>query len=523
MPFFCPKIYAKLQAKQQELAKTTIATLFDKDARREVNFSLENDGLLYDFSKNILDAETLLLLEQQSNQIDLRQKIAELCAGKTTNPTEQNSISHIQARNTHQNKQELAKLNSFVSDLHQKKCIGSTGKPIDTIVNLGIGGSQLGVQMTQFALSFFRVTTELNFFFASDYSAVDLHEILQQCNCETCMFLVCSKSFTTPETLSNAHLAKKWLACKLGDNFAMQNHFVAITANFAQARAFGIVEQNIFTIGKGVGGRFSIASSMGLSLVCLIGIANYQQFIAGFQLADKNFLTKPLRENIPVVMAWIGIWYRNFFGLSNYAILPYAAQLAHLPSYLQQLEMESNGKTFNLQGDKIDYDTAPVIFGQRCTDAQHSFFQLLHQGSIKIPIDFIGFAKIPSKLKELTFHHQKLIANLFAQQQILAFGRVAGELHNFQKLEGSKPSSCLLFDELSPQRLGQLIATYEHKVAVQGMLWNICSFDQWGVEYGKQIAKTILPSLTPSAAKKLRGLTRQQEFWYAQGNFEASS
>ena len=520
MPFLSPKTYKKLQVQRKILEKKTIADLFKQDTEREKKFCLQQDGILYDFSKNIIESKTLSIFKEFLQAIKLQEKLIELYEGKTINTTEKNHITHISKRTPHNLAKELSKIEQFVTNLKEKKILGSNGKPIDTIINLGIGGSHLGMQMVTKALEFFTVQKSLQIFFISHYSGTELWNLLQKCNAETCMFFICTKSFHTPETLENAKLAKNWLNEKLGECFSIQKHFVAISSNTLKAKDFGITEEKIFTIDKGIGGRFSISSNMGLSLACAIGVKNFENFLSGFQLADKNLLL-PFDKNIPTIMACIGVWYRNFWELSNYAILPYCAELEYFPSYLQQLEMESNGKIFDNQNKKIKYQTSPVIFGQRCTDAQHSFFQLLHQGSIKIPCDFISFAKIPSKMKGTEISHQKLIANFFAEQQTLVFGRKSQNIKDYQILEGNKPVSCLLLDELNPKRLGQLIAIYEHKVAIQGILWDICSFDQWGVEYGKIVAKNIFSNLREKNSKKITTLQQQQDFFFKNQNISS--
>lgn len=512
MPFLSPTIHKKLQDKKKSLQKISIADFFAQDIHREKRFCLEQNGILYDFSKNIIDQETLLIFKEFTESINLQEKLVDLYEGKVINSSEQNYVSHIAKRAPHNFQKKLAKIKQFANNFQQEKHLGSSGKPINTIINLGIGGSHLGVQMVAKALKFFSVKPNVKIYFVSHYAGTELWDILQKCNPETCMFFVCSKSFSTPETLENAKLAKNWLNETLGKDCIMKRHFVAITSNTLAAKNFGVMEEKIFTIDQGIGGRFSISSSMGLSLACLIGAENFVEFLSGFQLTDKNLLL-PFLENIPILMACIAIWYRNFWDLTSYAILPYCAELEYFTDYLQQLEMESNGKIFNNQAQRIAYHTSPVIFGQRCTEAQHSFFQLLHQGSIKIPCDFIGFASIPSNMKNASLYHKKLIANFFAQQQTLAFGRKDKNIKNYQILEGNKPVSCLLLDKLSPQRLGQLIALYEHKVAIQGILWDICSFDQWGVEYGKKVAANIFSLLQESNSQKITGLNNQQIYF----------
>ena len=442
-------------------------------------------------------------------------------AGEKINHTENNSVLHTALRKNLQQKnysliqdgisidefvaEELQKMKLFCQKLQTGNLKGSTGKSINTLFHIGIGGSLLGMKMTTFALKAFQ-TNNLKIFFASHLSGEDL-SCLIQCNPEQTLFLVCSKTFQTEETICNALLAKEWLQNSLPnkplDKLILEKHFVAITADKKKALEFGIKEQSILMIGSWVGGRFSISSAMNLILMATIGYQNFKDFLAGMALEDEAFLHAPFLQNIPVLLAWIGIWYRNFWNFSSLAILPYAKELEYFPNYLQQLEMESNGKSINRNGEKSTYATAPVIFGQCGTDFQHSFTQLLCQGTEIVPCDFIAFAKpnyANSQIEKKTTleRHTRLISHFFAQQLALAIGTEKSKEENFaefKRLAGNRPSQCLFFDKLTPKNLGRLIAIYEHKVFVQGLLWDIFSFDQWGVEQGKKLSKELLPHL----------------------------
>ncbi len=534
-------IYRALLQKKKKLESTTLEQLFKKDKNREEKFSFQRDGLLFDFSKNLLDSEVLQIFEKQSQKIQLQVSIEKMFSGEKINHTENNSVLHIALRKNHQQKNhqqknqqqknysltqdetsidkfvadELQKMKSFCQKLQTGVLKGSTGKKINTLVHIGIGGSFWGMKMTTFALKSFQ-TNNIKFFFASHLSGNDL-SCLNECNPEQTLFLICSKTFQTEETICNALLAKEWLQNSLQDKFIFAKHFVAITAETKKALEFGMAEESIFAIKSWVGGRFSVSSAMNLILMTKVGYQNFKEFLAGMNLEDEAFLKTPFLQNIPILLAWIGIWYRNFWDFPSLAILPYSQELKHLPNYLQQLEMESNGKSITRSGEKLSHPTSPVIFGQIGTDFQHSFVQFLSQGTGSIPCDFIAFATACGEnsltKKEMALErHQRLISHFFSQQLALAFGTSAfgtsafetgnseketleEPFAKFKQLEGNRPSQCLFFDRLTPKNLGRLIAIYEHKVFVQGLLWDIFSFDQWGVEQGKRLAKKILPHL----------------------------
>ena len=521
MNLFDKDTYQALLQKKKKLESTTLKELFKQDKKREENFSLEREGLLFDFSKNLLDLEVLQIFEKQSQKIQLQESIAKMFAGEKINHTENNSVLHTALRKNYSLiqdgisidefvEEELQKMKFFCQKLQTGNLKGSTGKSINILVHIGIGGSFLGMKMTTSALKAFQ-TNNLKIFFGSHLSGGDL-SFLNECDPEQTLFLICSKTFQTEETICNALLAKEWLQNSLPnkplDKLILEKHFVAITSDKKKALEFGIEEQSILMIGSWVGGRFSVSSAMNLILMATIGYQNFKDFLAGMALEDEAFLHAPFLQNIPVLLAWIGIWYRNFWNFSSLAILPYAKELEYFPNYLQQLEMESNGKSINRNGEKATYATAPVVFGQCGTDFQHSFTQLLCQGTEIVPCDFIAFAKpnyTNSQIEKKTTleRHTRLVSHFFAQQLALAFGTSFFETGNseknnfaeFKQLAGNRSSQCLFFDKLTPKNLGRLISIYEHKVFVQGILWDIFSFDQWGVEQGKKLSKELLPYL----------------------------
>ena len=521
MNLFDKDTYQALLQKKKKLESTTLKELFKQDKKREENFSLEREGLLFDFSKNLLDLEVLQIFEKQSQKIQLQESIAKMFAGEKINHTENNSVLHTALRKNYSLiqdgisidefvEEELQKMKFFCQKLQTGNLKGSTGKSINILVHIGIGGSFLGMKMTTSALKAFQ-TNNLKIFFGSHLSGGDL-SFLNECDPEQTLFLICSKTFQTEETICNALLAKEWLQNSLPnkplDKLILEKHFVAITSDKKKALEFGIEEQSILMIGSWVGGRFSVSSAMNLILMAMIGYQNFKDFLAGMALEDEAFLHAPFLQNIPVLLAWIGIWYRNFWNFSSLAILPYAKELEYFPNYLQQLEMESNGKSINRNGEKATYATAPVVFGQCGTEFQHSFTQLLCQGTEIVPCDFIAFAKpnyTNSQIAKKTTleRHTRLLSHFFAQQLALAFGTSFFKTGNseknnfaeFKQLAGNRSSQCLFFDKLTPKNLGRLISIYEHKVFVQGILWDIFSFDQWGVEQGKKLSKELLPHL----------------------------
>jgi glucose-6-phosphate isomerase len=407
----------------------------------------------------------------------------------------------------------LKKMENFSNDLRSGKWIGATGKKITDVVNIGIGGSDLGPKMVCEALKYY--ADGPNVYFVSNIDGADIYEVLKKLNPETTLFIVASKTFTTLETITNALTARKWITDKIGDK-AVGNHFIALSTNTKKVKEFGIDESNMFEFWDFVGGRYSLWSAIGLPIACYVGFDKFIELLDGAYYMDQHFLNTPYEKNIPVIMAALGVWYNNFFRASSHAVLPYSQYLKKFPAYLQQGDMESNGKSINLEGHRVNYETGPIIWGESGTNGQHSFYQLIHQGTKFIPCDFIGFVNPPEKVGD---HHEKLMANYFAQTEALAFGLTKKEaVENLKKMgvspadirvlvphkifEGNKPTNSILFNELTPRTLGALIALYEHKIFTQGIMWRINSFDQWGVELGKVLANVILPELKEQADNK---------------------
>jgi glucose-6-phosphate isomerase len=406
----------------------------------------------------------------------------------------------------------LSKMEKFSNDVRSGKWTGDTGKKITDIVNIGIGGSDLGPKMVCEALKYY-AADGLNVHFVSNIDGADIYETLKKLEPETSLFIVASKTFTTLETMTNADTARNWLVSKLGQK-AVARHFAALSTNEKKVKDFGIDENNMFAFWDFVGGRYSLWSAIGLPIACFIGFDKFKELLAGAHYIDKHFLNAPYEKNIPVIMALIGFWYNNFYGAQSHAVLPYSQYLHRFSAYLQQGDMESNGKTINREGDRVDYQTGPIIWGEPGTNGQHSFYHLVHQGTKFIPSDFIGFVNPPERVGD---HHEKLMANFFAQTQALAFGLTKEQVvENLTKaglskedmdalaphkvFEGNRPTNSILIDELTPKTLGALIALYEHKIFAQGVLWRVNSFDQWGVELGKVLANAILPELSASSA-----------------------
>lgn len=497
-----------------------IASALSEDCERFENFSLSTEELLFDFSKNNIHSETIAFLINLAKECGLQDQIEEMFRGEILNTTEGRSVLHTALRTSQEQKvllngkdivpsihQELQKIKKLSDKLHQGAMLGFTGKTIDTIVNIGVGGSDLGPLMVVEALKPFQVKG-FTTLFVSNVDGSHLAHLLQRLNPETTLFLIASKTFTTEETMTNAFSAREWLISKLGNEFAVNEHFIAMSTQKEKVAEFGIIEENVFTFWDWVGGRYSLWSSIGLSISLSIGYENFTQLLAGAQEMDTHFRNQKLEQNIPVIMALIGVWNVNFNKYTTEAILPYSNDMRYFPMYLQQLGMESNGKTFDRFGKPILYATSPVIWGECGTNGQHSFYQLIHQGSQKIPCDFIGFAKSQYPIGD---HHEKLMANFFAQTEGLMNGKtaalvrqespeIAEELIPFKVFKGGVPTNSILMKELTPKNLGALIAMYEHKTFVQGVIWNINSFDQWGVELGKKLANTILPELKDDTA-----------------------
>ena len=499
---------------------TTISVLFSKSPQRKQKFTLKTPFGLFDFSKNNITKEALNLLDDLFTESVLDPTIEAQFSGEKINNTEGRAVLHTALRNFSEKKiffnnidisadidNERHKMKTFSDKIRSGKCLGCSKKPITDIVNIGIGGSDLGPKMAYEALRPFK-KENLNVHFVSNVDGTDLTETLKNLNPETTLFIVASKTFTTQETMANAHSARNWFLA-VADEKHIAKHFVAVSTNKKLVREFGIDPQNIFTLWDWVGGRFSVWSSIGLSLCIAIGYQKFEEFLRGASWMDEHFKTEPLERNIPKMMAAVGIWHRNFLNYNTTAVLPYDEYLNLFPGFLQQADMESNGKSVDKNGNAVQLKTGPVVWGKSGTNGQHAFYQLIHQGTEIIPADFIGFCKTQNPLAN---HHNKLMANFFAQPEALMNGKneeeVKAELKSagltpdeinkltpFKVFEGNRPSNSFLLNELNPFTLGALIAAYEHKIFVQGVVWNINSFDQWGVELGKQLAGTILPEL----------------------------
>ena len=474
------------------------------------NFSYKACDLFFDFSKNRISNKTIQLLVDLAKSMNLKNQINDMFSGEKINRTEKRSVLHTALRSPKEKKiftegvdvsedvhNVLEKMKIFSEKIHSGKWSGFSGKKIKNIVNIGIGGSDLGPVMAYEALKPYAIKS-LNIFFVSNIDGTHLVEVLDKISPDETLFVVVSKTFTTQETMTNAFSARDWILQFYEDNAAVKNHFVAVSTNKEAVDNFGIDVVNTFEFWDWVGGRYSLSSAVGLSLMIAIGYNNFKDLLNGFHQMDEHFRTTELESNIPVLMGLIGIWYHNFFDACSYAILPYDQSMHRFTAYLQQADMESNGKSVDKDGNKVAWSTGPIIWGEPGTNGQHAFYQLIHQGTHLIPCDFIGFCKTHNPLSD---HHDKLMANLFAQSKALAFGKTKDELINeevssflipHKEFDGNRPSTTILSEKLTPNVLGQLISLYEHKIFVQGVIWNIFSFDQWGVELGKVLAKDIL-------------------------------
>jgi glucose-6-phosphate isomerase len=495
--------------------------LFRDDPARFNKFSLQFNSLFFDYSKNRINAETIKLLVALAEQTKLRDRVESMFAGEKINITEQRAALHTALRNRSSHpvyvegknvmpdvQRALGLMRRFSDAVRNGQHVGHTGKAIRDIVNIGIGGSDLGPLMVCEALKPY-ASQKLRVHFVSNIDSTHLTETLKNLDAETTLFIVSSKTFTTQETLTNARSARAWLVDKLGDEQAVAKHFAAVSTNLEATAKFGINPQNVFEFWDWVGGRYSLWSAIGLPIALFIGMDRFKELLDGAYAMDEHFRNAPLDKNIPVLMGMLGIWYGNFFGASSNAVLPYDQYLHRFPAYLQQLDMESNGKGVDRDGNAVNYDTGMVVWGEPGTNGQHAFYQLIHQGTRMIPADFLAPLHSQNPLGE---HHAILLANCFAQTEALMVGKTVTEaraeleaqgLHG-EALEallphkvfpGNKPTNTLLFDKLDPHTLGMLIALYEHKVFVQSVVWNINPFDQWGVELGKQLAGEILPEL----------------------------
>ncbi len=512
-PLKTAKAWKQLEAHCSRIKRSHLRDLFATDPNRAKNFSLLWNGIYFDYSKNLIDRAIFDSLIQLAEERQLKRHIEEMYTGQKINRTENRAVLHVALRNTSNSPIFVDNCNIMpqivetrnrmmeISDMIRTgQWKGYSGKKIKNVVNIGIGGSDLGPRMVIEAL---RVYThpELSISMVSNVDGAHLSETLRHLDPEETLFIVVSKTFTTQETIANATSAKSWILERFKDHAAIMFHFLGISANKKAAVEFGISTSNILNMWDWVGGRYSLTSAVGLSIMIAIGGDAFMQLLEGFHAVDNHFRYEELNRNIPVIMALLGIWYINFFHTQSHAVIPYAQYLDQFLNYLQQADMESNGKRVDKEGNLVDYATGPVIWGGTGTNAQHAFFQLLHQGTQLVPCDFIGFI---NPLNPLGDHHSMLLSNLLAQTQALAFGKTKQEvieenipepLAQHRTFAGNKPSNCLLLDKLTPYSLGQLIALYEHKIFVQGIIWDIYSFDQWGVELGKQMADKILPHL----------------------------
>jgi glucose-6-phosphate isomerase len=497
-----------------------LSSLVSNDKNRFQNNSIIHEGLLFDYSKNYLQQDTLPLLIDLAQQQQIPAAIEAMFRGEKINNTEQRAALHVALRDPAASDQypevgaALAKMETLIAAVHSGKWQGYTGKAITDVVNIGIGGSDLGPAMVCDALSTF-ATTEINIHFVSNIDPAHLQNTLKKLRPETTLFIVASKSFSTLETLNNAKSAQQWLLQEAKSSAATGKHFVAITTNSAAALQFGIEERNIFPLWDWVGGRFSLWSTIGLPIALLLGIDGFRQLLAGAHSMDEHFRTSKLSENIPVISALLGFWYREFFNAHSSATIPYSQRLNLLPSFLQQLYMESLGKSANNQGGTFGYKTGEVVWGNAGTNGQHSYFQLFHQGTEFVPVEFIAVANATGG--ENTESQQHLLANCFSQSLALMNGKTNNKF-TYKHVQGNKPSNTILLEELNAYNLGKLLALYEHKVYVLSVIWNINAFDQWGVELGKELSQQLFvamsdPASTSDLDDSTQGLIQQSKNW----------
>jgi glucose-6-phosphate isomerase len=506
--------WKNLSEHSKQIKKLHLRTLFAEDAKRGERFTAEAVGLFLDYSKNRITEATLKLLVQLAQESNLRAKMDAMFSGEKINLTENRAVLHVALRAPKdaailvdgknvvpEIHAVLDRMADFSSRLRSGQWKGHTGKSIRNVVNIGIGGSDLGPVMAYEALKHYS-DRSLKFRFVSNVDGIDFVEATRDLDPAETLFIVSSKTFTTLETMTNAETAREWLLRGLGgDKAAVAKHFVAVSTNSEKVSAFGIDTANMFGFWDWVGGRYSMDSAIGLSTMLAIGPDNFSAMLGGFHQMDEHFRTAPFEQNLPVLMGLLVVWYTDFFDAQTVAVLPYEQYLKRFPAYLQQLTMESNGKHVTLEGKQVTYDTCPVFWGEPGTNGQHSFYQLIHQGTRLIPCDFIAFS---NALTPLGRHHDMLLANVFAQTEALAFGKTRAEvkaegapgwLVPHRVFEGNRPSNVLMADRLTPEMLGKLVALYEHSVFTQGVVWNLNSFDQWGVELGKALAQRIIPEL----------------------------
>ena len=517
--------WKKLEAHFNSARNYQLRQLFENDPGRFDRYSVQFDDILVDYSKNLITEETMHLLYSLAEETDLKGAVESFFNGEKINQTENRAVLHTALRNMSDRqvivdgqdvmpevRAVLAKMKQFSEAIISGRWKGYTGKPISDIVNIGIGGSDLGPLMVTEALKPYK-KDHINVHFVSNVDGSHIAETLKGLNTETTLFLIASKTFTTQETMTNAFSARDWFLKSAKNQDYVRKHFSALSTNKKAVEAFGIDADNMFEFWDWVGGRYSLWSAIGLSIACTVGYENFEKLLLGAHRMDEHFRTAPLNTNLPVILALIGVWYNNFFGAETETILPYDQYLHRFAAYFQQGNMESNGKNVDRGGKSVNYQTGPIIWGEPGTNGQHAFYQLIHQGTKMIPCDFIAPANSHNPISD---HHPKLLANFFAQSEALMKGKNESEvmdeliaagkskeeiefLKPFKVFEGNRPTNSILVAKVSPETLGSLIAMYEHKIFVQGILWNIFSFDQWGVELGKQLANQILPELQDAA------------------------
>ena len=511
-----------LQRHYEKIKDLQLRQMFADDPQRGTRFTAEGAGLFLDYSKNRITGDTIKLLIQLAKERGVEARRDAMFRGEKINITERRAVLHVALRAPRGTKIEvdgkdvvpevhevLDRMAKFAERVRSGEWKGHTGKRIKNVINIGIGGSYLGPEMAYIALRDF-ADPAMDFRFVANVDGAAFHDATHDLDAAETLFILSSKTFTTLETMTNAAAARKWTVDALKSESAIAKHFVAVSTNGEGVSKFGIDTANMFGFWDWVGGRYSMDSAIGLSTMIAIGAKGYEDLLAGFHDIDEHFRTTPLEKNLPALMGLLTVWYNNFFGAQTVGIMPYADNLKRFPAYLQQLQMESNGKHVDLEGNHVDWQTGPIIWGEPGTDGQHSFYQLIHQGTKLIPCDFIAFLQ---PLSPLTVQHDYLIANVFAQAEALAFGKTGAELKAegspdfqtpFRVCEGNRPTNMILVDKLTPRALGKLVALYEHNVFTQGAVWNIDSFDQWGVELGKVLAKRIIPELESQAAPQLK-------------------
>ena len=525
------RAWRRLEEHHAEIGERHLRDLFAEDPDRGERLVAEGAGLLLDYSKNRITDETLRMLVELARECNVEGRRDAMLAGEHINVSEDRAVLHVALRMPRdrslvvdgedvvkQVHRVLERMSAFAGQVRSGGWTGHTGKPIRNVINIGIGGSDLGPVMAYEALRHYS-NREISFRFISNVDGTDFAEKTRGLDPEETLFVVSSKTFTTLETVTNAHTAREWALAKLGSDEAVAKHFVAVSTNAEEVSEFGIDTANMFGFWEWVGGRYSMDSAIGLSTMLAIGPEQFSEMLAGFHAVDKHFAETPLERNLPVLLGLLAVWYGEFFGAQTQAVLPYDQYLHRFPAYLQQLTMESNGKHVTLDGVRVDYDTGAIYWGEPGTNGQHSFYQLIHQGTRLIPCDFIGFHRslnpLPaddgSGMKE-TAHHDLLFSNVLAQPEALAFGKTPEEVQAegtpeevvpHRVMEGNRPSNVILAEQLTPRTLGSLVALYEHSVFTQGAIWGIDSFDQWGVELGKVLAKRIIPELTAADEPEL--------------------